>query len=339
MHTLYVTGAGAADAFWLMGNYYGVSDRYCTYLQGIVAKAGDATAVNYRPGVLENTPALNAVNWAVGEARGAECAIVVMGNNGNLEGEEGEAIDSERGDRKDLRIPESQMNYLRRICKDKRNHVVVVLTGGSAMDVREVAELADAVVLAWYAGQEGGDALAELLFGEANFSGRLPLTFPADGDLLPPFDDYSMKERTYKYMTGNIFYPFGYGLSYGRVTYGNISVKADRKRNAVRATLALSNDSDWEIDELVQCYATTPEAGFAAPLQQLVAFQRVNMKPHSTKEVRFDIPAERLMTVGEDGKSRLVKGQYVVTASSAALSHRTAALGIQQVSANIDLPF
>ena len=339
MHTLYVTGAGAADAFWLMGNYYGVSDHYSTYLQGIVAKAGEATAVNYRPGVLENSPALNAVNWAVGEARGAECAIVVMGNNGNLEGEEGEAIDSERGDRKDLRIPESQMNYLRRICKDKRNHVVVVLTGGSAMDVREVAELADAVVLAWYAGQEGGDALAELLFGEANFSGRLPLTFPADGDLLPPFDDYSMKERTYKYMTGNIFYPFGYGLSYGRVTYGNISVKADRKRNAVRATLALSNDSDWEIDELVQCYATTPEAGFAAPLQQLVAFQRVNMKPHSTKVVRFDIPAERLMTVGEDGKSRLVKGQYVVTASSAALSHRTAALGIQQVSANIDLPF
>ena len=101
IHTLFVTGAGAADAFWLMGNYFGISDRYCTYLQGIVSKVSNGTAVNYRPGVLENTPTRNAINWAVDEAAGAKKTIVVMGNNGNLEGEEGEAIDSERGDRRE----------------------------------------------------------------------------------------------------------------------------------------------------------------------------------------------------------------------------------------------
>ena len=200
IHTLYVTGAGAADAFWLMGNYFGISDRYCTYLQGIVSKVSDGTAVNYRPGVLESAPTRNTINWAVGEAAGAEKTIVIMGNNGNLEGEEGEAIDSERGDRDNIRIPESQMNYLRQICKRKKHGVIVVLTGGSPLDVREVSELADAVVVAWYPGQEGGYALGDLLFGDANFSGRLPVTFPADGDLLPPFDDYSMKGRTYKYI-------------------------------------------------------------------------------------------------------------------------------------------
>ena len=189
IHTLFVTGAGAADAFWLMGNYFGISDRYCTYLQGIVSKVSSGTAVNYRPGCLESAPTLNTINWAVAESAGAEKTIVVMGNNGNLEGEEGEAIDSELGDRENIRIPESQMEYLRQICRRKKHGIIVVLTGGSPVDVREVCQLADAVVMAWYPGQEGGYALADLLFGDANFSGRLPVTFPEDGDRLPAFED------------------------------------------------------------------------------------------------------------------------------------------------------
>ena len=189
--------------------------------QGLLTEQDIDNAVNYRPGVLENTPTRNAINWAVDEAAGAEKTIVVMGNNGNLEGEEGEAIDSERGDRDNISIPESQMEYLRQVCRRKPQGVIVVLTGGSPVDVCEVCQLADAVVMAWYPGQEGGYALADLLFGDANFSGRLPVTFPADGNLLPPFDDYSMKGRTYKYMTDNIYFPFGYGLSYGRVDYSD----------------------------------------------------------------------------------------------------------------------
>ena len=187
--TLFVTGAGAGDAFWLMGNYFGISDRYCTYLQGIVSKVSNGTAVNYRPGVLESTPTRNKINWAVDEAAGADYTIVVMGNNGNLEGEEGEAIDSERGDRDGIKLPESQMQFLRDICKMKKSGIIVVLTGGSPVDVREIEQLADAVIMAWYPGQEGGYALGDLIFGDANFSGKLPVTFPADGNLLPDFEE------------------------------------------------------------------------------------------------------------------------------------------------------
>jgi len=337
IHTLFVTGAGAADAFWLMGNYFGISDRYCTYLQGIVSKVSNGTAVNYRPGCLESTPTRNAINWAVDESAGAEKTIVVMGNNGNLEGEEGEAIDSERGDRDNIRIPESQMNYLRQICRRKKEGIIVVLTGGSPVDVREVCQLADAVVMAWYPGQEGGYALGDLLFGDANFSGRLPVTFPEDGNLLPPFEDYSMRGRTYKYMSDNIYFPFGFGLSYGHVDYSNLQItKADRKEG-VTLTLTLTNRGNRTIDETPQVYVTAPGAGTTAPLQQLAAFQRVSVAPGASAEVQFSIPADRLTTVQEDGSRKLLKGGYTVTVSSAAPSSRSAALGVSAVSAQAKL--
>lgn len=336
IHTLFVTGAGAADAFWLMGNYFGISDRYSTYLQGIVSKVSNGTAVNYRPGVLENTPTRNAINWAVDEAAGAEKTIVIMGNNGNLEGEEGEAIDSERGDRESISIPASQMDFLRQICRRKKQGVIVVLTGGSPVDVREVCQLADAVVMAWYPGQEGGYALGDVLFGDANFSGRLPITFPEDGDRLPPLADYSMKGRTYKYMTDNIYFPFGYGLSYGHVDYTDMQVKADRKAG-VTLSLTLTNNSDHAVSETPQVYISAPGAGTTAPLQQLVAFSRVTVEPGQTLSTRFDIPAERLMTVQEDGSRKLLKGEYTVTVASAAPSSRSEALGVQALSAKVKL--
>lgn len=336
IHTLFVTGAGAADAFWLMGNYFGISDRYSTYLQGIVSKVSNGTAVNYRPGVLENTPTRNAINWAVDEAAGAEKTIVIMGNNGNLEGEEGEAIDSERGDRESISIPASQMDYLRQICRRKKQGVIVVLTGGSPVDVREVCQLADAVVMAWYPGQEGGYALGDVLFGDANFSGRLPITFPEDGDRLPPLADYSMRGRTYKYMTDNIYFPFGYGLSYGHVDYTDMQVKADRKAG-VTLSLTLTNNSDHAVSETPQVYISAPGAGTTAPLQQLVAFSRVTVEPGQTLSTRFDIPAERLMTVQEDGSRKLLKGEYTVTVASAAPSSRSQALGVQALSAKVKL--
>ena len=336
IHKLYVTGAGAADAFWMMGNYFGISDRYCTYLEGIVSKVSDGTAVNYRPGVLENSPNLNSTNWAVGDAVDADKTIIVMGNNGNLEGEEGEAIDSKSGDRDDIRIPQSQMDYLRKICAQKKQGVIVVLTGGSPMDIREVCQMADAVVMAWYPGQEGGYALADLLFGDTNFSGHLPVTFPADGDKLPAFEDYSMQGRTYKYMKDNIFFPFGYGLTYGKVNYQDVQVKADKKRGA-QVSVTLQNDSDWSVDELVQVYVSVPGAGVSAPLQQLAAFRRVTVAPHSTVNAAFDIAPERLMTVGEDGESRLLRGEYSFTVGNAAPSPRSMELGISQLTVNTKL--
>ena len=333
IHTLFITGAGAADAFWLMGNYFGISDRYCTYLQGIVSKVSNGTAVNYRPGVLESTPTRNAINWAVDEAAGAEYTVVVMGNNGNLEGEEGEAIDSERGDRDGISLPESQMKFLRDIYALKKSGIIVVLTGGSPVDVREISQMADAIIMAWYPGQEGGYALGDLIFGDANFSGKLPVTFPEDGDKLPSFEDYSMKGRTYKYMTDNVFYPFGYGLSYGKVDYSNIKVVTNKKTGAT-VTATLTNNTSWTIMETPQVYVSAPGAGISAPIQQLIDFQRIALTPGESKEVRFDIPIEQLYTVQEDGSSKLVRGEYTFTVASAAPSKRNEALGVNVLTAN-----
>ena len=334
--TLFVTGAGAADAFWLMGNYFGISDRYCTYLQGIVSKVSNGTAVNYRPGVLESTPTRNKINWAVDEAAGADYTIVVMGNNGNLEGEEGEAIDSERGDRDGISLPESQMKFLRDIYALKKSGIIVVLTGGSPVDVREISQMADAIIMAWYPGQEGGYALGDLIFGDANFSGKLPVTFPADGKLLPDFEDYSMKGRTYKYMTDNIFYPFGFGLNYGKVEYGDLKVVANKKTGAT-VSVTLTNNSSWSVTEIPQVYVSAPGAGVSSPLQQLASFQRVTVEPGKSVEVRFDVPVERLMTVQEDGSSKLVRGEYVFTVANAAPSMRNEELGVSSLSAKVKM--
>ena len=339
IRTLFVTGPGATDAYYLMGNYFGLSDRYSTYLEGIVGKVSNGTSVNYKQGFMQVFKNLNDVNWSVSESRGAEVSIIIMGNSGNTEGEEGDAIaSSERGDRVDLRLPEPQMQYLREVSKDRTNKLVVVLTGGSPIDVKEIAELADAVVMAWYPGQEGGVALANLLFGDANFSGRLPVTFPETTDKLPSFDDYSMKGRTYKYMTDNILYPFGYGLSYGKVAYGNATVtKLPTKHSPMTVSVDLSNDGNMPIDEVVQVYLSTPSAGVTSPIESLVAFKRVKIAPHATVTTDFEIPVERLETVQEDGTSKLLKGEYRVMISGAAPCNRSKELGVSCSTATFKL--
>lgn len=339
VRTLFVAGPGASDAFYLMGNYFGLSNRYCTYLQGIVAKVSDGTSVNYRPGFMQITPELNDMNWAVREASESEVAIVVMGNNGNIEGEEGEAFASAtRGDRVSISLPESQMSYLRRVKKIKKDKIVVVLTGGSPIDVKEITQLADAVVMAWYPGQEGGYALADLLFGDANFSGRLPITFPESVDKLPAFDDYTMNGRTYKYMTDNIMYPFGYGLSYGHITYSDAKIigKAEKDK-PLKVSATLHNDGKMNIDEVAQVYLTAPTGGKTSPLQSLIAFKRVTVSAGSDAQVDFDIPAEQLQTVQQDGTSKIEKGGYVITISGAAPGKRTKELGVSSSAVNFKL--
>lgn len=332
IHTLFVAGPMAADAFCLMGNYFGLSNNYSTYLQGIVDKVSNGTSVNYRPAFLPYGPNKNSINWAVVEAAEPEVTIIVMGNDGNAEGEEGEAIASSLGDRTSIQLPQSQMKYLREVRKLKKEGLVVVLTGGSPIDVSEIMQLADAVVMAWYPGQEGGRALGDLLFGDSNFSGRLPITFPADLSRLPAFEDYSMQGRTYKYMTDNIALPFGYGLSYGHITYSDAAIVGRaRKGQPVTAELTLKNDSRYDVDEILQTYLAVPDAGNGSPLQRLVAFQRVSLKAGASQRVRITIPADRLLTVQSDGAEKLQRGLYRLTFSAAAPCQRSEQLGVSQI--------
>lgn len=337
IHSLNMSGSGATDIFYQMGNYYGLSDTYSTYLQGIVSKVSEGTSVSYRTGFMLTEPPKNDINWATGDAVDAEVAIIFMGNNGNTEGEEGESIaNANRGDRLDLRLPESQMDYLRAVKQAKGKNIIVVLTGGGPIDLREICDLADAVVMTWYSGQAGGEALGDLLFGDANFSGRLPITFPAETEKLPPFEDHSMAGRTYKYMTDNILFPFGYGLSYGKVTYGPAKIASSDDKN-VTVEFTLSNDGTSDVDEIVQLYHSSPAAGVAAPQSQLVTFSREHLKAGEKRTIRMEIPVERLSTVQEDGTKELLQGTHTLHVASAAPTYRSADLGVQDVTVTLEL--
>lgn len=330
---MYVVGPHATNIFAMMGNYFGLSANYSTYLEGIVGKVSDGTSINYKLGFLSYMPSVNSLDWALGEARGAEVCVVVMGISGALEGEEGDAIASPyKGDRKDLKLPKHQIEFLRKLTKDNDNKVVVVLTGGSPIDVKEISEMADAVVMAWYPGQAGGDALGDLLFGDANFSGRLPITFPLSVEGLPDFEDYSMQGRTYKYMNDNIMYPFGYGLTFSKVSYRDAKILNKRKsgKEPLRVQATLKNESDMPVEEVAQVYLTTPEAGNGAPLESLVVFKRVKLEPNSSKTVEFTIQPEQLKTIQEDGAAKLLKGNYTISVSGAAPGKRSDELNVKK---------
>lgn len=335
VRTMYLTGPFVADASVLLGNYYGLSPQMSTFLEGIVSKVSSGTSINYNLGILPTTPNVNPLDWTMNGARNAEICVIVMGLSNALEGEEGDAIASSFfGDKADLSLPAHQMAFLRSIAKNHINKIVTVLTGGSPMDLKEVAELSDVVILAWYPGQEGGNALGDLLFGDVSPSGRLPITFPLSADSLPSFEDYSMQGRTYKYMTNNILYPFGYGLTFSKVIYSDLIVAKSAPKSSFMYTLSvtLENKGAYPVVETPQLYITTPGAGLSTPLQSLIGFQRVALEPGERKQVTFEVKSDQLMMIMEDGSKRLLKGAHTFTVSAAAPSPRSNALDIASVS-------
>lgn len=333
IQNVYVTGTAATDTYAMMGNYFGIADHYSTYLQGIVSHVSDGTNVNYKPAyTIVPTRDVNPGNFATSQAATADYTFMFMGNNGTTEGEESDAISSPFiGDRLSLDLPENQLAFFRNVAKLRtpNNKLIVIITGGSPVNLQEIAEVADAIIMAWYPGQEGGDALAELIFGERNFSGRLPITFPISTEALPEFDDYSMKGRTYKYMEGNTMYPFGYGLSYGSILYGELTLntKSPTLGSSVEVEIPVTNTGGVACAETVQLYVSTPNAGAGAPISQLKAFEKVNLKPGESRTLRFTITPEQMKEFQEDGSAQLLKGNYKITVGAAAPTTRSEELG------------
>jgi len=329
---IYITGPVTLDAYALLGNYYGFSAKMSTFMEGIVSKVSNGTSINFKMGTLPTVSNLNPNEWAVEQARKAPVCIVFLGLNGTIEGEEGDAIASPtKGDKANLSLPEPQMALIRKLGKDKKNKIITVVTAGSPVDVREISELSDAVFLTWYPGQEGGNALGDLMFGDASPSGRLPVTFPLTSEALPPFDDYSMQGRTYKYMKDNIAYPFGYGLTYSTITYNNLIVEQpDPKKPTFSVKVTLENRGKFAVEEVPQLYVKTPGSGVTTPLNSLIGFRRVSLSPGERKVVVFQVGMDQLNMVMEDGTKRLLKGSYTLTVSGAAPSERTTALNVPQ---------
>ena len=327
--TVGVIGPNANSRGALIGNYYGTSSRYVTVLEGIQDLLGDRGRVLYSEGChlfRDRVEPLAQPDDRLAEARAVAAAsdvvILVLGYDERLEGEEpddGNAAGS--GDKPDLLLPEPQRKLLSAVL-DEGKPTVVVLMGGSAMDVSEAQERAGALLLAWYPGARGGRAVAELLFGRESPSGKLPVTFYRNEALgeLPDFTDYSMRGRTYKNYSGEPLYPFGYGLSYARMTVDEL--RADRAQALVRVT----NRSDFPAEEVVELYVRDMGSPDVPVNPVLAGFSRVRLEAGESRELTLALDPRALTAVGDDGERRPGVGPWNVYAGFGQPDRRTARL-------------
>ena len=332
---LLVTGPLAADVQVLLGNYHGINPSLATVLEGIAGSVGHAAAVQYQPGCELHGETRHGIAQARRHAEMVDVVIAVVGINSTLEGEEGAAMGSQaNGDRADIDLPAAQQELLAELHASGTPLVVVVGTG-SALALGWAARHADAMLCMWYPGQAGGHAVADVLYGDANPSGRLPVTFYGSSDDLPPFDDYRMAGRTYRYFTGEPVFPFGFGLSYSIFTYRRLEL--DEDAIAIGGELACSyeigNDSDIPGDEVIQIYFSAEDAGIDAPRYQLIGFERCHFAGRGSKRFERTIPTSELALVDADGNRAPRPGRYTLYVSGSAPGHRARALGVPQLSA------
>jgi beta-glucosidase len=319
---LAVVGPTAESPDVLLGNYHGQPSRYATLLDGIRAAAGRGTRVWYAPGARlygehpgefrdEPDPGLAEALAAVDRA---DVAVVCLGLSPALEGEEGDAASSGAGgDKPGLDLPACQTRLLQAVAA-RGKPVVLVLTGGSAMALNWAAEHVAAILLAWYPGEEGGHAVADVLFGRCNPAGRLPVTFVKSLDQLPPFEDYHMAGRTYRFMTQEPLYPFGCGLSYTRFEYSSLTLSRTnvRKRQGLTLQADVVNAGERAGDEVVQLYVSDVEASVPVPRRHLEGFDRIHLKPGQRKRVTFRLKPEQLAAYDDEGRPFVEPGEFRV---------------------------
>ncbi|MBI1277600.1 MAG: glycoside hydrolase family 3 protein [Anaerolineaceae bacterium] len=323
-----LVGPNAASIDVLLGNYYGLNDSLTTLMQGIVARVPEGVEMEYRPGCPLTQPS-ELKDWSLVMAPGADVTIACMGLSPLLEGEEGDASMSEdQGDRKEITLPAVQTEYLRKLALSGAK-VVLVLTGGSPIALGDLEDLMEAIVYVWYPGQEGGKAAAAVLFGDVVPSGKLPLTFPKSLDQLPPFEDYSMTGRTYRYATEEPLYPFGFGLSYTHFDYSDLALDKSTVRagESLSIHFTLTNTGSTEAEEVAQIYLSDLEASTIVPLHSLIGFQRVHLKSGARTDITFTITPEMMQMVDDAGERILEHGEFRVTVGGCSPSERGVQLG------------
>lgn len=251
---------------------------------------------------------------ALGAARQADVVVAFVGLSPELEGEELpiQLPGFRAGDRTDIVLPAAQVSLLQGVAAIGKP-LVVVLMSGSAVSMPYAEQHANALLAAWYPGQAGGTAIAETLAGDNNPAGRLPITFYADVDQLPPFGDYDMANRTYRYFKGKPEFGFGFGLSYSRFEYRDLKLSSDSLSTdgTLTGTVRIRNVSSVEGDEVAEFYLTPP-ASPTTPLRRLAGFSRVHLMPGEEKTATVAVTAESAKTVAEDGSKVLLPGKYMI---------------------------
>ena len=326
--SIFVTGPAAASLDVLLGNYYGVNENMSTLVEGIAGRMPEGIKLEYRPGCQWIQEVAVPSNRAEDEAASADLTIVCAGNSPLMEGEEGEAIlNADYGDRMQIELPAAQKKFIRKLAQCGAR-IILVLTGGSPIALGEIADLVEAILFVWYPGQEGGRAVANLLFGDESPSGKLPLTFPKATSDLPPFEEYSMAGRTYRYATRQPLFPFGFGLSYTSFEYLDLKViPPSASPSGFRVVVTIKNTGHVAADEVVQLYLKGLKTSLPAPLSQLIAFRRVSLKSGQIKTIRFNVTPEMLMLVDEDGHLQSAPGRFRLMAGSCSPGERGLSLG------------
>ena len=316
LNTIGVIGPNANSRLALKGNYYGTSSRYVTLLEGIQDEIGKDARVLYARGcelMRDRTENLAQANdrlmEAVAVAEHSQVVVLCLGLDETLEGEEqDEGNNYGSGDKQDLNLPEVQIRLLDAILKVKKP-VILCLMAGSSIDLSRAEQGCAAILQLWYPGAGGGRAAADILFGKASPSGKLPVTFYRSADSLPDFTDYSMKGRTYRYYEGEPLYPFGYGLTYGDVCCTGARFLADPEAGSdVRVMIEVTNTGGTDTQDVIQAYIRVHDSEYAVPNVSLCGFSRVFLGAGETKEISMVIPGKAFTVIDESGE-RVSGGQ------------------------------
>jgi len=307
-----VMGPNADRSETLLGNYNGNPSRMLTPLQAIKERLNGLAEVVYIKGI-DYIDAVSEDNMKqyMDQAKGADVVIFVGGISPKLEGEE-MPVDKEgfdRGDRTTIALPSVQTNVMKALAAQNIPTVFVMMTG-SALAIPWEAENIPAILNAWYGGQYGGEAIADVLFGDYNPSGKLPVTFYAQDSDLPDFESYDMKGRTYRYFEGKALYPFGYGLSYTNFAYSSLRLPKECRTTdkEIKVSVAVKNTGKIDGEEVVQLYVSHPDKKILVPITSLKGFERIQLKKGEQRQVTFSLLPEDLSCVDENGIRKVLPG-------------------------------
>lgn len=318
--TIGVIGPNANSRLALKGNYYGTSSRYITVLEGIQDEVGDEVRVLYSKGcelVKDRTEPLayahDRLMEAVTVAEHSDIVILCLGLDETIEGEElDEGNNVGSGDKKDLELPEVQRKLLEKIVAVGKP-VILCILAGSALNLSYAEEHCNGILMGWYPGARGGKAIADILFGKTSPSGKLPITFYASLDNLPDFTDYSMRNRTYRYIEEKPLYPFGYGLTYGDVICTDAVLEEEVKLNEdIKIKVSAKNRGKVGTEDVIQVYIKDEESQYAVRNTSLCGFKRIFLNPGEEKEIHMTIPFEALKVVNDEGERILDSKKFTL---------------------------
>ncbi len=312
-----ILGPNADNAKSILGNYNGTPSQLITALAGIKAKVGANTEVVYEQGTdFTGSPDVKPDYDAVANrVKDADAIVFIGGISPQLEGEEMKVSKPgfSGGDRTTIALPQAQTDLLKAL-KSTGKPVVFVMMTGSAIAIPWEAENIPAIVNAWYGGQSAGTAIADVLFGDYNPAGRLPVTFYKSDNDLPKFDDYSMNNRTYRYFTGKPLYGFGYGLSYTTFQYDDLVVSPNVKQGQkLTITAKITNTGKMDGEEVAELYLSHVNTTVKAPIRALKGFDRIFLKAGETKVIKFELSPQDLSLIDVHGAAIQPKGKLKVT--------------------------